>query len=238
MFLGQSRRASPYQGVLLLTLWPIFASPVARAQALHSTALPDAPSVVVESSQVAQVQLTPDVGRTSSTTAPPEASQTDAQDPPDPPNPTIEPGGSPAPSESDNLWRRTFHATGVWRYGTDLSKQYILTAVDSSRLPNGHTLRLDSFFLQQYLQHHKLVIRGGRLRRTTPMPTPSTEPRSSTLLWAMPTATPTQPPILRSTRQACPFEVKFEYAAKQSEQRLRDVAKDFSAVVRISTIKT
>jgi porin len=57
----------------------------------------------------------------------------------------------------------TFHATGLWQYGTDLSKQYTLTAVDSSSLPSAHTLRLDSYFLQQYLLHHKLAIRGGQI---------------------------------------------------------------------------
>jgi hypothetical protein len=55
----------------------------------------------------------------------------------------------------------TFHITGLWQYGTDLSKQYTQTAVDSSSLPSAHTFRADSYFLQQYLLHHKLALRGG-----------------------------------------------------------------------------
>ncbi len=57
----------------------------------------------------------------------------------------------------------TFHATGLWQYGADLSKQYTFTAVDSSSLPSAHTLRLDSYFLQQYMLHHKLAFRGGQI---------------------------------------------------------------------------
>jgi len=57
----------------------------------------------------------------------------------------------------------TFHATGLWQYGTDLSKQYTFTAVDSSSLPSAHTLRLDSYFIQQYLLRHKLAIRTGQI---------------------------------------------------------------------------
>lgn len=57
----------------------------------------------------------------------------------------------------------TFHATGLWQYGVDLSSQYTLTAVDSSSLPSAHTLRLDSYFLQQYLLHHKVAIRAGQI---------------------------------------------------------------------------
>jgi porin len=57
----------------------------------------------------------------------------------------------------------TFHVTGLWQYGTDLSKQYTLTAVDSSSLPSAHTLRMDSYFLQQYLLHHKLALRAGQI---------------------------------------------------------------------------
>jgi porin len=57
----------------------------------------------------------------------------------------------------------TFHITGLWQYGTDLSKQYTLTAVDSSSLPSAHTLRGDSFYFQQYLLHHKLALRGGQI---------------------------------------------------------------------------
>ncbi len=57
----------------------------------------------------------------------------------------------------------TFHMTGLWQYGTDLSKQYTFTAVDSTSLPSAHTFRADSYFLQQYFLHHKLAIRGGQI---------------------------------------------------------------------------
>lgn len=57
----------------------------------------------------------------------------------------------------------TFHATGLWQYGVDLSNQYTFTAVDSSSLPSSHTLRMDSYWLQLYLLHHKLVLRGGQI---------------------------------------------------------------------------
>ncbi|MFT4112057.1 carbohydrate porin [Silvibacterium sp.] len=57
----------------------------------------------------------------------------------------------------------TFHITGLWQYGTDLSKQYTFTSLDSSSLPSAHTVRADSFYLQQYLFHHKLALRGGQI---------------------------------------------------------------------------
>ena len=57
----------------------------------------------------------------------------------------------------------TFQATGLWHYGTDLSKQYTQTAVDSSSLPSVHTLRLDSWFAQQYLFRQKLTLRAGQI---------------------------------------------------------------------------
>jgi carbohydrate-selective porin OprB len=57
----------------------------------------------------------------------------------------------------------TFHITGLWQYGTDLSTQYTETAVNSSSLPSAHTFRADSYFLQQYLFHHKLALRGGQI---------------------------------------------------------------------------
>jgi porin len=57
----------------------------------------------------------------------------------------------------------TFHITGLWQYGTDLSTQYTGTLVNSSSLPSAHTLRLDSFFFQQYLLHHKMAIRLGQI---------------------------------------------------------------------------
>jgi porin len=57
----------------------------------------------------------------------------------------------------------TFHATGLWQYGVDLSLQYTGTLVNSSSLPSAHTLRMDSYFLQQYLLHHKLAVRLGQI---------------------------------------------------------------------------
>ncbi|HEY1744530.1 MAG TPA: carbohydrate porin [Granulicella sp.] len=57
----------------------------------------------------------------------------------------------------------TFHATGLWQYGTNLSTQYTNTAVNSTDLPSAHTLRLDSYFIQQYLFDHKLAIRTGQI---------------------------------------------------------------------------
>jgi porin len=57
----------------------------------------------------------------------------------------------------------TFHMTGLWQYGTDLSPQYTGTLVNSSSFPSAHTLRLDSYFLQQYLLHHKMAIRLGQI---------------------------------------------------------------------------
>jgi porin len=57
----------------------------------------------------------------------------------------------------------TFHATGLWQYGVDLSTQYNGTLVNSSSLPSAHTLRMDSYFLQQYLLHHKLAVRLGQI---------------------------------------------------------------------------
>jgi porin len=57
----------------------------------------------------------------------------------------------------------TFHMTGLWQWGTDLSSQYTFTAVDSSSLPSAHTFRADSYFLQQYLFNHKLALRGGQI---------------------------------------------------------------------------
>ena len=66
-------------------------------------------------------------------------------------------------SKFTNWQGLTLHATGLWQYGTDLSKQYTFTAVDSSSLPSAHTIRADSYFLQQYLLHHKIAIRGGQI---------------------------------------------------------------------------
>jgi carbohydrate-selective porin OprB len=57
----------------------------------------------------------------------------------------------------------TFHATGLWQYGTNLSPQYTFTVVNSTSLPSAHTVRLDSYFLQQYALHHKLAVRLGQI---------------------------------------------------------------------------
>jgi porin len=57
----------------------------------------------------------------------------------------------------------TFHATGLWQYGVNLTTQYTGTLVNSSSLPSAHTTRLDSYFLQQYLLHHKMAIRLGQI---------------------------------------------------------------------------
>jgi porin len=57
----------------------------------------------------------------------------------------------------------TFHITGLWQYGTDLTNQYTGTLVNSSSLPSAHTLRLDSYFLQQYALHHKVAFRAGQI---------------------------------------------------------------------------
>lgn len=57
----------------------------------------------------------------------------------------------------------TLHATGLWQYGTDLSAQYTGTLVDSSSLPSAHTVRLDSYWLQQYLLNHHLMLRAGQI---------------------------------------------------------------------------
>lgn len=57
----------------------------------------------------------------------------------------------------------TFHATGLWQYGVDLTTQYTGTLVNSSSLPSAHTLRMDSYFLQQYLLHHKMAVRLGQI---------------------------------------------------------------------------
>lgn len=61
-------------------------------------------------------------------------------------------------------WRGlTFHITGLWQYGTDLSTSYTNTLVDATSLPSAHTLRLDSYFFQQYMLHHKLAVRLGQI---------------------------------------------------------------------------
>lgn len=57
----------------------------------------------------------------------------------------------------------TFHITGLWQYGANLSEQYTGTLVNSSSLPSAHTLRLDSYWLQQYALHRKLVFRIGQI---------------------------------------------------------------------------
>ena len=57
----------------------------------------------------------------------------------------------------------TFHATGLWQYGVDVSSQYTGTLVNASSLPSAHTLRLDSYFLQQYFLHRKMAVRLGQI---------------------------------------------------------------------------
>ena len=57
----------------------------------------------------------------------------------------------------------TFHATSVWQYGTNLGTQYVDTIVNPSTLPSAHTLRLDSYWLEQYMLHHKMVVRLGQI---------------------------------------------------------------------------
>jgi porin len=57
----------------------------------------------------------------------------------------------------------TFHATGLWQYGVNLGSQYTGTLVNPSSLPSAHTVRLDSYFLQQYLLHHKMAVRLGQI---------------------------------------------------------------------------
>lgn len=57
----------------------------------------------------------------------------------------------------------TFHATGLWQYGANLSSQYTGTLVNSSSLPSAHTVRLDSYFLEQYLLKDHLVFRAGQI---------------------------------------------------------------------------
>jgi porin len=66
-------------------------------------------------------------------------------------------------SKFTNWQGLTFHITGLWQYGTDLSNQYTFTVVNSSSLPSAHTLRGDSYYFQQYLLHNKLALRGGQI---------------------------------------------------------------------------
>jgi hypothetical protein len=76
----------------------------------------------------------------------------------------------------------TFHATGLWQYGVDLSKQYTFTAVDSSNLPSatqrdwipGSSRNIFSTISLQYAE--------GRSQPTTRMEIPNMERHSSTLL--------------------------------------------------------
>jgi porin len=45
----------------------------------------------------------------------------------------------------------TFHATGVWQYGTDLGNRYLGTIANPSSLVSAHAFRLDSWWFQQAL---------------------------------------------------------------------------------------
>jgi porin len=61
-------------------------------------------------------------------------------------------------------WRGlTFHITGVWQYGTNLDSQYINTLVKPSSMSSNHTFRLDSYWAQQYMFHHKVAVRLGQI---------------------------------------------------------------------------
>jgi carbohydrate-selective porin OprB len=61
-------------------------------------------------------------------------------------------------------WRGlTFHITGVWQYGTNLDSQYINTLVKPSSMSSNHSFRLDSYWAQQYLFHHKVAVRLGQI---------------------------------------------------------------------------
>ena len=66
-------------------------------------------------------------------------------------------------SKFSRLRGLTFHITGLWQYGTNLSTQYTGTLVNSTSLPSAHTVRLDSYYLQQYLFHKKLAVRLGQI---------------------------------------------------------------------------
>ena len=55
----------------------------------------------------------------------------------------------------------TFHATGLWQFGGNLGADIGVLA-NPSGLVSAHTTRLDSWWLQQALFHHRLLIRAGQ----------------------------------------------------------------------------
>jgi porin len=61
-----------------------------------------------------------------------------------------------------NLHGTSVHATGVYQYGANLGEQYIGSLANPSSLASAHTLRLDSWWVQQIMIHNKLVLRAGQ----------------------------------------------------------------------------
>ena len=61
-----------------------------------------------------------------------------------------------------NLHGTTFHATGMYQYGANLGGQYIGSLTNPSGIVSAHSLRLDSWWLQQSLVHDKLIFRAGQ----------------------------------------------------------------------------
>lgn len=55
----------------------------------------------------------------------------------------------------------TFHATGVWQFGTNLGAK-IGTLSNPSGLVSEHAVRLDSWWLQQALFHNKVFVKIGQ----------------------------------------------------------------------------
>ncbi len=55
----------------------------------------------------------------------------------------------------------TFHITGLWQFGTNLGAN-IGSIANPSGLVSAHTIRLDSFWLQQSFLHDRLFIRAGQ----------------------------------------------------------------------------
>src|SRR5271168_620468 len=55
----------------------------------------------------------------------------------------------------------TFHATGLWQFGTNLGAE-IGTLANPSGLVSAHATRLDSFWLQQAFFHNRLIVRAGQ----------------------------------------------------------------------------
>jgi porin len=55
----------------------------------------------------------------------------------------------------------TFHATGLWQFGSNLGAD-IGALANPSGLVSAHTTRLDSFWLQQAFFHNRLLLRAGQ----------------------------------------------------------------------------